>query len=348
MELASKGSGFQPEEKTTPKGEGHSNHLLLEVRNLKKHFYVTSGIFFQKVFGVIKAVDDASLFIHQGETLGLVGESGCGKTTIGRCILRLEEPTFGQVIFQGKDLAEMKASEMRAIRRKIQFIFQDPFSSLNPRMTIAQIIGEAPWVYKLVKSQREWKERVADLLSVVGLSPPMAPRYPHELSGGQRQRVGIARALSMEADLIICDEPVSALDVSIQAQIINLLEELQEKFGFSYLFIAHDLSVVRHISHRVAVMYLGKIVEITGRQELYENPLHPYTKALLSAVPIPDPLVEKNRTPIILKGEVPSPLNPPPGCVFHPRCFEAGKECRREVPELKEVRPGHMVSCLKV
>ncbi len=330
-----------------PAPDGQQDQAILQVRNLKKHFFVTSGIVLQSVVGVIKAVDDVSFFVRKGETLGLVGESGCGKTTIGRCILRLEIPTSGQVFFQGKDLSQLNDSEMRAIRRNVQVIFQDPFSSLNPRLTIEQIIGEAPRVFKLVKNSREQREHVGRLLATVGLNPNMAPRYPHELSGGQRQRVGIARALSTDASLIICDEPVSALDVSIQAQIINLLEELQEKYGLSYLFIAHDLSVVRHISHRVAVMYLGKIMEITGRQELYENPSHPYTRALLSAVPIPDPAVEAKREPIILKGEVPSPLNPPPGCVFHPRCEVAAKECSREIPELREISPDHYVSCLK-
>ena len=328
--------------------QDRSNHTILEIRNLRKYFFVTAGIFLPRVVGVIKAVDDVSFKVRQGETLGLVGESGCGKTTLGRCILHLERPTSGEVIFEGKDLSEMKDAELRAMRRKIQVIFQDPFSSLNPRMTIGQIIGEAPRVFKLVQNFREEKERVANLLSTVGLNPSMAPRYPHELSGGQRQRVGIARALAMEANLIICDEPVSALDVSIQAQIINLLKDLQEKFGLTYLFIAHDLSVVRHISDRVAVMYLGKIVEITGGQELYENPLHPYAKGLLSAIPIPDPVVEMKRAPILLKGEVPSPLNPPTGCVFHPRCDAALEECCREVPPLKEINPDHWVSCWAV
>jgi oligopeptide transport system ATP-binding protein len=323
-----------------------SDGTILEVRNLKKHFSLISSMFRQKVVGLIKAVDGVSFSIRRGETLGLVGESGCGKTTTGRCILQLDRPTSGEVIFEGKDLTQMPGAELRLIRPKIQVIFQDPFSSLNPRMTIGQIVGEGPGVYKLVKSRRDLNERVANLLSIVGLNPSAVSRYPHELSGGQRQRVGVARALSMEARFIICDEPVSALDVSIQAQIINLLEELQERLSLTYLFIAHDLSVVRHISDRVAVMYLGKIVEITGRQELYDNPLHPYTRALLSAVPIPDPVVEGNRAPIILKGEIPSPLNPPSGCVFHPRCFEAKEQCSREVPELKEIQPNHWVSCL--
>lgn len=333
--------------KNLSKGENQPfNNNVLTIRNLKKHFFVTSGVLFPKVVGVIKAIDNVSFFIRRGETLGLVGESGCGKTTLGRCILRLEKPTFGQVLFEGNDLSELTESELRILRRKIQVVFQDPFSSLNPRMTIGQTIGEAPKVFNLFQTRREREERVSELLSTVGLNPSMAPRYPHELSGGQRQRVGIARALSLSPYFIVFDEPVSALDVSIQAQIINLLEELQQKFELTYLFIAHDLSVVRHISDRVAVMYLGKIMEITGRQELYENPLHPYTRALLSSVPIPDPSVEAKRAPIILQGEVPSPLNPPSGCVFHPRCFEAKKECSRENPELIEVNPGHYVSCL--
>lgn len=337
---------LQPKEEMRSDTTEKSDGTILEVCNLKKHFSLTSSMIMQKVVGLIKAVDGVSFSIRRGETLGLVGESGCGKTTTGRCILQLDRPTSGEVIFEGKDLTQMPGAELRLIRPKIQVIFQDPFSSLNPRMTIGQIVGEGPSVYKLVKSRRDLNERVANLLSIVGLNPSMVSRYPHELSGGQRQRVGVARALSMEARFIICDEPVSALDVSIQAQIINLLEELQERLGLTYLFIAHDLSVVRHISDRVAVMYLGKIVEITDRQELYDNPLHPYTRALLSAVPIPDPVVEINRAPIILKGEIPSPLNPPAGCVFHPRCFEAKKECSREVPELKEVQPNHWVSCL--
>ena len=324
-----------------------SNGTILEVRNLKKHFSLTSSMILQRVVGWIKAVDGVSFSIRKGETLGLVGESGCGKTTTGRCILQLDRPTSGEVLFEGKELTQVPDRELRSIRPRIQVIFQDPFSSLNPRMTIGQIVGEGPAVFKLVKSGRELRERVAGLINTVGLNPNMATRYPHELSGGQRQRVGIARALSMEARFLICDEPVSALDVSIQAQIINLLEDLQEKLNLTYLFIAHDLSVVRHISDRVAVMYLGKIVEITGRQELYDHPLHPYTQALLSAVPIPDPLVEARRAPIILKGEIPSPLNPPSGCVFHPRCFEARGECTQEAPVLKEVQPNHWVSCLR-
>ncbi len=325
-----------------------ANNRILEVRNLVKHFPAAGGGLVRKSGGVVRAVDGVSFSIRRGETLGLVGESGCGKTTTGRCILQLERPTSGQVIFEGQDLTGLTEAELRPLRRKLQVIFQDPYSSLNPRMTVGQIIGEPVKVYGLAPERRRRAERVAELLSVVGLLPALAERYPHELSGGQRQRVGIARALAMEPSLIICDEPVSALDVSIQAQIINLLEELQERFGLTYLFVAHDLSVVRHISDRVAVMYLGKIVEIADRQALYEDPLHPYTKALLSAVPIPDPAVEARREHIVLGGEVPSPLNPPSGCVFHPRCPIAIEECKRVVPELREVKPGHWAACIRV
>lgn len=324
------------------------NEVILEVRHLKKYFPITSGIFFQHVIGLIKAVDDVSFSIRRGETLGLVGESGCGKTTTGRCILYLEKPTSGQILFEGKDLSALSNEALTRLRPRIQVIFQDPYSSLNPRMTIGQIIGEPARVHKIVTNRRERQELVAELLLMVGLRPNMADRYPHELSGGQRQRVGIARALAMKPSFLICDEPVSALDVSIQAQIINLLETLQEQLGLTYLFIAHDLSVVRHISNRVAVMYLGKIAEIADWKALYENPLHPYTQALLSAVPIPDPVVEAKRKPIILQGEVPSPLNPPVGCVFHPRCPLAIDECRQRVPELREVQPNHWVACIRV
>jgi oligopeptide/dipeptide ABC transporter ATP-binding protein len=324
---------------------GHSSDALLEVRDLRKHFPVTAGIFSRKVAGVVKAVDGVSFAIRKGETLGLVGESGCGKTTTGRCILQLERPTSGAVLFKGRNLAAVTERELRAVRPRIQVIFQDPYSSLNPRMTVGAIVGEPMMVHRVVSSRKECREQVAELLTVVGLRPSMADRYPHELSGGQRQRVGIARALSMKPDFIVCDEPVSALDVSIQAQVVNLLEDLQARFGLTYLFIAHDLSVVRHISDRVAVMYLGKIVEIADRQKIYEDPLHPYTKALLAAVPIPDPVVEARRERVVLSGEVPSPLNPPSGCVFHPRCPIAAEECKRVVPELREVRPGHEVAC---
>jgi oligopeptide transport system ATP-binding protein len=323
-----------------------SSDLILDVRDLVKHFPVGQG-FFGGGTAVVKAVDGVSFAIRRGETLGLVGESGCGKTTTGRCILQLERPTRGQVIFEGRDLVPLSEAELRPVRRRLQVIFQDPFSSLNPRMTVGQIIGEPLGVHGIVPDRAARPARVQELLRQAGLLPAMAHRYPHELSGGQRQRVGIARALAMEPSLIICDEPVSALDVSIQAQIINLLEELQAELGLTYLFIAHDLSVVRHISDRVAVMYLGKIAEITDRKSLYENPQHPYTRALLSAVPIPDPAIEAQREHIVLGGEVPSPLHPPPGCVFHPRCPIAIEECRRAVPELREVKPGHFAACIR-
>ncbi len=321
--------------------------ILLDVRRLRKYFPLTSGVLFQRRVGLIKAVDDVSFSIRKGETLGLVGESGSGKTTTGRCILQLDRPTSGEVRFEGRDLAQLDEAALRPVRRRMQVIFQDPYSSLNPRMTIGQIIGEPLRVHKILEAKGEIRERVRELLSVVGLNPAMADRFPHELSGGQRQRVGIARALSLQPSFIVCDEPVSALDVSIQAQIINLLEDLQAQFGLTYLFIAHDLSVVRHIGDRVAVMYLGKIVEVAHRRELYEDPLHPYTKALLSAVPIPDPAVEAKRERIVLKGEVPSPLNPPCGCVFHPRCPMAIPECSQVVPELREVSPNHWVACIR-
>ena len=321
---------------------------LLEVKNLKMYFPVRSGLIFQSQVSEIKAVDDVSFEIKRGETLGLVGESGCGKTTTGRCILQLYKPTSGDIVFEGQRLNDLDGGAMRRMRRKMQVIFQDPYSSLNPRMTCGDIVAEPLIVHKMASSKGEYRDRIAELLEVVGLNPYMADRYPHEFSGGQRQRIGIARALAVNPSFIVADEPVSALDVSIQAQVINLLEELQDRFGLTYLFIAHDLSVVRHISDRVAVMYLGHIVEIADRKELYENPLHPYTKALLSAVPIPDPVVEAQRERIILTGDVPSPMNPPEGCVFHTRCPIAIDDCKLEMPELREVGKDHWVACIRV
>ena len=319
---------------------------LLSVRNLTKTFEVRGG--FRGVRGSVRAVQDVSFDIHAGETLGLVGESGCGKTTVGRLILKLEQPTSGEIRFEGANLADTTAAEMKAVRRKIQVIFQDPYSSLNPRMTVGQIIGEPLNVYKLVPDNKKAQERVAQLLEQVGLRPEMAARYPHQLSGGQRQRVGIARALAMEPSFIVCDEAVSALDVSIQGQIINLLEDLQRRLGLAYLFIAHDLAVVRHISMRVVVMYFGKIMEIADRDAIYREPLHPYTKVLLDAAPVPDPTIEKGREPRLIKGELPSHLSPPPGCVFNTRCPLASQECREIVPALREVKPGHYAACIKV
>ena len=325
-----------------------SNDNLLEVNNLKMYFPVTSGIIFQRKVGEVKAIDDVSFTIKKGETLGLVGESGSGKTTTGRCILQLYTPTSGEVIFEGQRLDGLNSVAMRAMRRKMQVIFQDPYGSLNPRMTCGDIVGEPLRIHKLTSGPGEYRDRVVELLQIVGLNPYMSDRYPHEFSGGQRQRIGIARAIAVNPTFIVCDEPVSALDVSIQAQVINLLEELQDKLGLTYLFIAHDLSVVRHISDRVAVMYLGHIVEIADRNEMYENPLHPYTKALLSAVPIPDPIVEQQRERIILAGDIPSPMNPPEGCVFHTRCPIAIDQCKQGMPELREVSDDHWVACIRV
>lgn len=319
---------------------------LLEVKNLKKYFPITSGVIFQRKVGDIKAVDDVSFTLRRGETLGLVGESGSGKTTTGRAILRLEQPTAGEVTFDGIDVTTLGTKELRAMRRRMQVIFQDPYSSLNPRLKVLDIVGEALTIHGLVANKAEYKDRVGELLLQVGLNPQMAERYPHEFSGGQRQRIGVARALAVEPEFLVADEPVSALDVSIQAQLINLLKELQDKLGLTYLLIAHDLAVVRHISDRIAVMYLGKIMEIADRTTLYEDPKHPYTKALLSAVPIPDPTIEAKRERIILQGTIPSPANPPSGCVFHTRCPVAIDECKVTVPPLRETSPGHMAACL--
>lgn len=319
--------------------------VVIEINNLTKYFPITKGLFRSKVIAEIKAVDGVTLAIHEGETVGLVGESGCGKTTLGKCILQLYRPTSGEVIFEDQDLTKLKDRELRLLRQKLQVIFQDPYDSLNPRFTALDIVGEPLRIHKLMDG-KQYRDRVAELLNLVGLAPYMAERYPHEFSGGQRQRIGVARALALQPKFIMCDEPLSALDVSIQAQIINLLDDLQEKFGVAYLFISHDLSVVRHISDRVAVMYLGKVVEISSRDDLYQNPLHPYTQALLSAVPIPDPEVEIKRQVIVLKGEVPSPINPPSGCVFHPRCFKVFKDCESIIPRLADTGNGHQVACL--
>jgi oligopeptide transport system ATP-binding protein len=323
------------------------NGTLLQVRNLKMHFPITQGIIIQRRIGAVKAVDGVSFDIIRGETLGLVGESGCGKSTTGRAILQLYRPTEGEVHFEGEDLIALKGEQLRRMRRRMQMIFQDPYASLNPRMTVGDIIGEPLVVHGIAKG-KERRERVQELLRVVGLNPYFVNRYPHEFSGGQRQRIGVARALAVQPEFIICDEPISALDVSIQAQIINLLEELQDEFNLTYLFIAHDLAVVRHISDRVAVMYLGKIVELTDRVELYENPLHPYTQALLSAIPIPDPVVEEERRRVILEGDVPSPSSPPMGCNFSTRCPMVMDVCREKEPEFVEVSEGHWAACFRL
>ncbi len=319
------------------------NEVLLKVDNLVKHFPIFRGII-QRQVGAVRAVDGVSFDIHKGETLGLVGESGCGKSTTGRAILQLHKPTSGHVYYENVDLASLKGEDLRKMRRKVQMIFQDPYASLNPRMTIGEIIGE-PLLIHGIATQAEVEERVKQLLEYVRLNPGFSNRYPHEFSGGQRQRVGIARALALQPSFIVCDEPISALDVSIQAQVVNLLEDLQKQFGLTYLFIAHDLSMVRHISDRIAVMYLGIVVELTDRDTLYRNPLHPYTQALLSAVPIPDPVAESQRQRIVLEGDVPSPVNPPSGCRFRTRCPVAKAFCADKQPEFREVTPGHFVAC---
>jgi len=328
-------------------GAVRQGDILVDVQNLKVHFPITAGLIFQRKIADVKAVDGITFQIRKGETLGLVGESGCGKSTTGRAILQLYRPTAGEIKFGQTELTQLKGDDLRRMRRQMQMIFQDPYASLNPRMSVGAIIGEPLAIHGLAKGKAR-RERVAELMRIVGLNPYYLSRYPHEFSGGQRQRIGVARALAVEPEFIVADEPVSALDVSIQAQIINLLEDLQQQFGLTYLFIAHDLSVVRHISDRVAVMYLGKMMELTGRDELYQNPLHPYTKALLSAVPVPDPEVEATRERIILTGDVPSPLRPPPGCVFHTRCPVAIEECRQVIPEWRQVSPDHWVACHRV
>ncbi|MFZ5879953.1 MAG: ABC transporter ATP-binding protein [Chloroflexota bacterium] len=317
--------------------------VLLKVDDLMMHFPIYRGVF-QRQVGAVRAVDGVSFDVYRGETLGLVGESGCGKSTTGRAILQLYKPTAGNIHFEGADLVKLRGEEMRRMRRKMQMIFQDPYASLNPRMTVEQIVGE-PLVVHSVATGKEIEERVKHLLEIVGLNPSFATRYPHEFSGGQRQRIGVARALALQPSFIICDEPISALDVSIQAQVVNLLEELQEQFNLTYLFIAHDLSMVRHISKRVAVMYLGVIVEMADRDDLYKSPLHPYTQALLSAVPVPDPVADAQRKRVILEGDVPSPANPPSGCRFRTRCPIAQAMCAESRPEFREVTPGHFVAC---
>ncbi len=321
-----------------------SNHVLMHVENLVKHFPIRQGIVFQKQIGAVRAVDDISFDVHKGETLGLVGESGCGKSTTGRTILQLYRPTSGHVRFDDVDLVQLKGEDLRKMRRKMQMIFQDPYASLNPRTTVGEIVGE-PMIIHRVATGKEAAERVEHLLKIVGLDPAFANRFPHEFSGGQRQRIGVARALALQPSFIVCDEPISALDVSIQAQVVNLLEQLQEEFGLTYLFIAHDLSMVRHISDRVAVMYLGIIVELASRDEIYLRPLHPYTQALLSAVPIPDPYAESQRKRVILEGDVPSPTNPPSGCRFRTRCPIAKAVCAETRPDFRELKPGHFVAC---
>jgi len=325
----------------------HRENVLANVSQLKKYFPIKEGIIFDRMIGNVRAVDDVSFEIYRGETLGLVGESGSGKTTVGRSLLRIIEPTSGRIEFDGRDIVGMNRKEFREIQHRMQMIFQDPYASLNPRIRVGDIVAE-PLEIQGALSKRKVKDRVVELLELVGLETSYLKRYVHEFSGGQRQRIGIARALVLKPDLIVCDEPISALDVSIQAQIVNLLEELQDKFGLTYLFIAHDLSMVRQVSDRIAVMYLGKIMELASKKSIYTNPLHPYTKALISAVPVPDPEIEAKRERIVIKGDVPHPSNPPKGCVFNTRCPVAESQCYEELPEYKQVTPGHWVACYKV
>ncbi|UYN94964.1 MAG: ATP-binding cassette domain-containing protein [Enhydrobacter sp.] len=324
---------------------GSASDFVLEVEDLKVHFPVMAGAVLRKQVGSVKAVDGVSFKVRRGETLGLVGESGCGKSTTGLAVLRMLDITSGKVVFEGEDISAHDRGRMRPIRRRLQMVYQDPFGSLNPRMKVSEIVGEPLEVHGLAGDRAAYRDRVARLLDMVGLLPDMADRYPHEFSGGQRQRIGIARALALEPSLIVCDEPVSALDVSIQAQVVNLFQELQERLGLTYIFIAHDLAVVRHISHRVAVMYLGRIVEIATRDQLYKDPLHPYTQALLAAIPIPDPEIEASRPQQIIPGEVPSAMRPPPGCRFHTRCPKAMDVCRSADPPMRELGDGRAVAC---
>lgn len=320
-------------------------NILVRVENLKKHFPIMGGMAGRQI-GAVKAVDGISFGIKESETLGMVGESGCGKSTAGRAILQLHKPTAGQVFFKDQDLTQMRSEEIRQLRPKIQMIFQDPYATLNPRHSVRKIIGEPLIIHGIMrKGSAELKDKVAELLKLVGMDPAYMRRFPHEFSGGQRQRIGIARALSLNPDFIVCDEPISALDVSIQAQVVNLMQDLQEQLGIAYLFIAHDLSMVKHISHRIAVMYLGKTMELAERNTLFDNPLHPYTQSLNSAVPIPDPKLEQNRKRFILKGDPPSPANPPSGCVFHTRCPLTVEKCIKVEPEFREIHPGHFVAC---
>jgi peptide/nickel transport system ATP-binding protein len=322
-----------------------SSEPILRVEELKVHFPVTKGIIFQRQVATVKAVDGVSFAIRRGETLGLVGESGSGKSTTGLAVLRMLTPTAGRIVFEGQDIAPHRGAELLGVRRRMQMVYQDPYGSLNPRMTIRSIVGEPLAVHGLDSDRKAAREKIAELIASVGLLPDMADRYPHEFSGGQRQRIGIARALALEPSLLIADEPVSALDVSIQAQVINLFMDLQERLGLTYLFIAHDLAVVRHISTRIAVMYLGRLVEIADRDELYQNPLHPYTEALMAAVPVADPEVEAKRPRAVISGEVPSALRPPPGCAFHTRCPRVMARCKTEQPQLRGIAPGRAVAC---